>query len=357
MSLREWLIAIGTLVILGIVIDGLRRMRRARKESSAISSGMGADDLDDSPLDKDYNPELPNGGARTISWDTLEERGYVKPEKSRFAKPEPKPTRPVIKSERHEKREDSASAQTPQDFPAGEADSSAYDSDTGWGAVDSEPEVPAADDGIQGQPRVVEPREREEALAREEKPSPAGPEHGDTVPPVVTTEVEEDTARREQAGRTSGQPLAGANRPEAREVVVINVLAKTDENFTGPRLKALFEACGLEHGDMDIYHRHEQTDTTSPVQFSVASAVEPGTFRPEEMPTLSTPGISFFMSMPGPTNAMQAFEFMLETAQCVVRNLGGELKDERRSVMTPQTIEHCRQRIREFERKQRSPKK
>ena len=54
------------------------------------------------------------------------------------------------------------------------------------------------------------------------------------------------------------------------------------------------------------------------------------------------------------TNALQAFEFMLETAQCVVRNLGGELKDERRSVMTPQTIEHCRQRIREFERKQRS---
>jgi cell division protein ZipA len=51
---------------------------------------------------------------------------------------------------------------------------------------------------------------------------------------------------------------------------------------------------------------------------------------------------------------MQAFEFMLETAQCVVRNMGGELKDERRSVMTPQTIEHCRQRIREFERKQRS---
>ncbi|MEC7377990.1 MAG: cell division protein ZipA, partial [Pseudomonadota bacterium] len=38
------------------------------------------------------------------------------------------------------------------------------------------------------------------------------------------------------------------------------------------------------------------------------------------------------------------------------RNLGGDLKDERRSVMTPQTIEHCRQRIREFERKQRSKK-
>jgi len=79
MSLREWLIAIGTLVIIGIVIDGFRRMRRARNESMAISSGMGADELKSSPLDEDFNPELPNGGARTISRDTLEERGYVKP--------------------------------------------------------------------------------------------------------------------------------------------------------------------------------------------------------------------------------------------------------------------------------------
>ncbi|MDF0750605.1 cell division protein ZipA [Marinobacter sp. 71-i] len=350
MSLREWLIAIGTLVILGIVIDGLRRMRRARKESIAISSGMGADDLDDSPLDKDYNPELPNGGARTISRDTLEERGYVKPEKSRFAKPEPKPTRPVVSSTRDTASEEKAQAPEPEQLAASESDEEGYEADTGWGAVDDEPEAETADEGMVGEPRAVQ-SDREDASAASEQ------EMEEAVPPTVTTEVEEDTARRESIARQSGQPLAGANRPEAREVIVINVLAKSDRNFTGTQLKALFEACGLEHGDMDIYHRHERADTTSPVQFSVASAVEPGTFKPEDMPELSTPGISFFMSMPGPTNAMQAFEFMLETAQCVVRNLGGELKDERRSVMTPQTIEHCRQRIREFERKQRSPKK
>ena len=350
MSLREWLIAIGTLVILGIVIDGLRRMRRARKESIAISSGMGADDLDDSPLDKDYNPELPNGGARTISRDTLEERGYVKPEKSRFAKPEPKPTRPVVSNTRDTGSEETGQSSEPEQLAASEFDEEGYEADTGWGAVDDEPETDSADDGIVGEPRVVRSDMEDSGAA-------SGQEMEEAVPPTVTTEVEEDTAKRESIARQSGQPLAGANRPEAREVVVINVLAKSDQNFTGTQLKALFEACGLEHGDMDIYHRHEQANTTSPVQFSVASAVEPGTFKPEDMPTLSTPGISFFMSMPGPTNAMQAFEFMLETAQCVVRNLGGELKDERRSVMTPQTIEHCRQRIREFERKQRSPKK
>ena len=333
MSLREWLIAIGTLVIIGIVIDGVRRMRRARKESMAISSGMGAEELKDSPLDDDFNPELPNGGARTVSRSTLEDRGYLKRDMSA----------PVSADE-----EDDV---TPE---------------SGWSARDGD-----ENDGILSPPRVVKPEiEEPESLDPEEtstpepeadkpKTRPARPEKAKAEPraeepPVVTTEVEEDTARRTPGKPRKNQPLAGANRPEAREVLVINVLARSGEQFQGSKLKSLFEACGLEHGDMDIYHRHESEDTTTPVQFSVANAVEPGTFRPQDMAGLSTPGISFFMSLPGPTNALQAFEFMLETAQCVVRNLGGELKDERRSVMTPQTIEHCRQRIREFERKQRS---
>jgi cell division protein ZipA len=327
MSLREWLIAIGTLVIIGIVVDGIRRVRRARKESIEISSGMGADDLAESPLDEEFNPELPNGGARTISRDTLEERGYLKREKSsRFGTPQPKPTRPVTESvsQSNDELPESGFSSTDPEEP---------DLESGWGATAEEPEVtstPAQDD----QQPETHPQELE---------TPAG-----------SFDVEEDSARREPESRADGQPLAGANRPEAREVIVINVLARDGDDFKGKQLKDLFEACGLEFGDMDIYHRHEGADTISPVQFSVANAVEPGTFRPEQMESLTTPGISFFMSMPGPSDILQAFDFMLETAQCVVRNLGGELKDERRSVMTPQTAEHCRQRIREFERKQRS---
>jgi cell division protein ZipA len=343
MSLREWLIAIGTLVIIGIVVDGIRRVRRARKESIAISSGMGADDLAESPLDDEFNPELPNGGARTVSRDTLEKRGYVKREKSsRFGTPEPKPTRPVTESVSQNRGElpDSGFSSAEMDDPEPES---------GWGAT--------ADDLADDERRSG----YTESLATGEQETGTVPpdQSVDTFRPEPDTafgssDVEEDSARREPANRTEHQPLAGANRPEAREVIVINVLARQGDDFRGKQLKYLFEACGLEFGDMDIYHRHEGADTISPVQFSVANAVEPGTFRPEQMDSLTTPGISFFMSMPGPSDILQAFDFMLETAQCVVRNLGGELKDERRSVMTPQTAEHCRQRIREFERKQRS---
>ena len=51
---------------------------------------------------------------------------------------------------------------------------------------------------------------------------------------------------------------------------------------------------------------------------------------------------------------MNAYECMIGTAQCLANNLGGEMRDERQSVMTGQTIEHGRQRVREFERKQLS---
>lgn len=358
MSLREWLIAIGAIVIIGVVIDGIRRMRRARKESVAISSGMGADDLDPSPLDDEFNPELPSGGARTIARETLEERGYVKPQKSRFGNPTPRPTRPVIGGKETAGSETGPNAdpkasleESPDESFSATSDEADLEIESGWSSTDDHAVETDGDDEILGKPRVVRtPEPKTDKVEQRWRK-----DHKDQEPPpVVTTEVEEDTARRKPVQKESDQPLAGANRPEAREVVVINVLAKSGENFSGEKLKDLFEACGLQHGDLDIYHRHEQTDTHSPVQFSVASAVEPGTFRPEDMPKLSTPGISFFMSMPGPSNSLQAFEFMLETAQCVVRNLGGELKDERRSVMTPQTIEHCRQRIREYERKNRS---
>ena len=45
---------------------------------------------------------------------------------------------------------------------------------------------------------------------------------------------------------------------------------------------------------------------------------------------------------------------MLKVARDLALRLGGELKDEQRSVMTGQTVEHYRQRIAEFCRRRMS---
>jgi len=52
------------------------------------------------------------------------------------------------------------------------------------------------------------------------------------------------------------------------------------------------------------------------------------------------------------SHSMQAFDQMLDAAQKVRMALDADLKDDNRSVMTAQTIEHYRQRVRDFDLRQ-----
>lgn len=83
----------------------------------------------------------------------------------------------------------------------------------------------------------------------------------------------------------------------------------------------------------------------------MVNVVKPGVFDLDSMQEIVTPGVTFLMPLPGANDTAAAFEAMLETAMVLVRNLGGELKDENHSVMTAQTIEFARQRVQEFERR------
>ena len=135
------------------------------------------------------------------------------------------------------------------------------------------------------------------------------------------------------------------------EVVVINVIAR-ERGFAGTEILDLVGGHGLRFGDMNIFHRYSPgKGSLDGIRFSMASAVEPGTFDLGVLEESSTAGVSFFMRLPGPDEPMSAFEEMLRVAKDLAQRLGGELRDEQRSVMTPQTIEHCRQRIHEFSRK------
>ena len=80
----------------------------------------------------------------------------------------------------------------------------------------------------------------------------------------------------------------------------------------------------------------------------------PDTLDLSDLETLASPGMSFFMQLPGPEDATDAFDDMMTTAQNVAFQLGGELRDEQMSVMTGQTREHMRQRIADFARRRLS---
>ena len=104
---------------------------------------------------------------------------------------------------------------------------------------------------------------------------------------------------------------------------------------------------------MGIFHRFETEDPDSRLQFSMVNVVKPGTFPIEAMDDFRTQGITLLMPLPGAGDTAAAFEAMVETAMVIVRHLGGVLKDEHQSVMTAQTVEFARQRVQEFERRNR----
>ena len=107
---------------------------------------------------------------------------------------------------------------------------------------------------------------------------------------------------------------------------------------------------------MDIFHRHQEDNGQGNVQFSMVSSIQPGSFDLDKVDEQTTPGVTFFMSLPGPVDNIQAFDYMFEMAKVIAKNMGGEVKDEQHSVMTAQTAEHVRQEIRDYERKKRLSK-
>ncbi|MCH4562039.1 cell division protein ZipA [Halomonas sp. EGI 63088] len=140
----------------------------------------------------------------------------------------------------------------------------------------------------------------------------------------------------------------------AEEIIVISVMSRDEQGFSGTALLDLMLACGLRYSrDMGIFHRFETEDPESQLQFSMVNVIKPGTFPIESMDDFRTPGVTLLMPMPGASDTSAAFEAMVETAMVIVRHLGGELKDENQSVMTAQTVEFARQRVQEFVRRNR----
>lgn len=150
---------------------------------------------------------------------------------------------------------------------------------------------------------------------------------------------------------TKSASPADKEQPQAEEVLVISVICRDPAGFKGPALLQNILESGLRFGEMDIFHRHESMAGNGEVLFSMANAVKPGVFDLDDIDHFSTPAVSFFLGLPGPRHPKQAFDVMVAAARKLSQELNGELKDDQRSVLTAQTIEHYRQRIVEFERR------
>jgi cell division protein ZipA len=149
------------------------------------------------------------------------------------------------------------------------------------------------------------------------------------------------------------RPAVGA-RGDARfeRVVSLFVAARAGETIGGAELVVAAEKVGLEFGDMRIFHRLVEGQPAKGPVFSMASMVKPGSFDMARVGALRTPGVTFFMTLPGPIPALDSWDMMLPAAQRLAELLDAQVLDEEHNALGRQRIQHIREELRAYDRKQ-----
>jgi cell division protein ZipA len=321
MDFKSWILIGGGILLVGVVAHGFWLQWRNRRDTLRldIDRNIPREDVDELAL---LRGELPNGGARLAGepaqghLDLETEAPVLMEQAGRVRVVEPTISEPIVET-----------------------------ADTA-GARKIEVEAAAAGpDEFRLEPEDSEPLFAEPVVER----SGADTEPGEPTPRGRSAT---SRSRVRPAKAPAKEPVRDPEVEEKGEIIVINVLARDGASFPGEQVLEAFLRNGLKFGDMNIFHRVDPTTKT--VQFSVASAVEPGTFDLSAMAEFTTRGVTMFLRLPGPHEPLEAFDDMLNVARDIASSLGGDLKDEQLSVMTGQTSEHCRQRIAEFSRKRMS---
>lgn len=130
------------------------------------------------------------------------------------------------------------------------------------------------------------------------------------------------------------------------DTMALHVMADKNRPFLGYDLLQVLLSQGLKYGDMKIFHRYQETNGKGPRLFSVASAVEPGTFDIHQMGSQTYGGITLFMQFSGsPGIDKERFSMMSATAQELAETLRGHMLNHQRVLLTTETANEYREKI------------
>ena len=154
--------------------------------------------------------------------------------------------------------------------------------------------------------------------------------------PLVPGGVANEVGRREQE--------------EFDKIVTLYVAARAGQSLHGPDIVVAAEKAGLSYGYMQIFHRLVEGRPLDGPIFSVANIKKPGSFDMADIHNVETPAIAFFLTLPAPIAALDAWEKMLPTAQRMAELLDGVVLDESRNALGRQRIAHIRDDLRAYDR-------
>jgi cell division protein ZipA len=138
-------------------------------------------------------------------------------------------------------------------------------------------------------------------------------------------------------------------------IVSLYVAAKAGSRLHGPDIVVAAEKAGLTLGYMDIFHRLVDGRPEAGPIFSVANIIKPGSFDLANIADVETPAIAFFLTLPAPVSALEAWETMEPAAQRMADLLDGIVLDEERNALGRQRIQHVREELRTYDRQHAAP--
>lgn len=172
-------------------------------------------------------------------------------------------------------------------------------------------------------------------------------EHFDLEPPVSAQT--QPHARAQTQTRTQKKPEATA-KDSIGDILVMHLMASDNKGINGQKLMDAALAAGMRYGAKKIFHRYAGEDGSGEVLFSMANAMNPGTFDLSNMGQTTTLGVTFFMEPAALQNPLESFEMLTQTVDKLSGDLELKVLDETRSSMTRQTFDHYRQRARDASR-------
>jgi cell division protein ZipA len=140
--------------------------------------------------------------------------------------------------------------------------------------------------------------------------------------------------------------------PLPDKIVTLFLQAHHNHVITGVDLLDASLKSGLVFGSHDIFHRINEEDV-EPI-FSMANLTKPGSFDKTSWNTMEIRGVTMFMTLPGPVNALDAWDSMLATSRRLAELLHADLLDDSHSIFTRQRSMQIREDLRNYER-QKNP--
>ncbi|NDK37241.1 cell division protein ZipA [Pseudoxanthomonas gei] len=185
--------------------------------------------------------------------------------------------------------------------------------------------------------------------------------------PSLAGELSADGAGLDYSSDAVSQPelgLPGASidsdlgkRPsqDFDKIVSLYVAARAGHALRGEDIVVAAEKTGLTFGHMNVFHRLVENHPERGPIFSMANILQPGSFDMANIRELETPAIAFFLTLPAPLTALDAWEKLLPNVQRMAELLDGVVLDDSRNALGRQRIMHIREELRAYDRQHEAP--